>query len=629
MIVLLPALVPVAGALVVLAIARRRVAAVAVACLALAATVLAALVVSPGSELALGGGVLATTDYGRLAFTMLAVSGLLLGGAAAAAEGRPGALVALLAALPGAWIALVSPDPAIGGWAILAASVAALIGARLADGAEGRIGILAAALRAIVLAGAVGVAGIPVGASAAGGTVPDATVGGLAFIVVAGALALRSAAVPLHGWAARLADGVPVATLAATLAWLPTVAIGVTIAWTDGAMAPIAVDLDVERGILVAVALATLALASLAAWIADDLGHHVAYLAIAGTGTALLGIAALDPAAWTPTRTWLVVSAAAVTALAGWAVAVVGAYGTRWLPDLRGWARRSPVLAIALAAIGIAMVGMPGSPGLDARAALVDATIEGPLAGVSQDPPGGAAAARAAGARAGRAADRGDRPRRALGAARPTGALAGRRSDAAVGAVARARRGPAGALATRPPAGGVAPGAGDGSARRHAFGRRVRSDGGRRRAAAGGRGTERALHRADRRGAVPGTRWPLALALAGRPAAPPEAGSVGRGEHPAVDVARVVEQLVGPEPERQLDVGRLRPIRGVDRGSARSPCAKSPRIVPGAASVGRVAPTMARTSTMASGPSSTIATSGLEVMNSTSEPKNGRSRWTA
>src|SRR5215210_6800911 len=51
--------------------------------------------------------------------------------------------------------------------------------------------------------------------------------------------------------------------------------------------------------------------------------------------------------------------------------------------------------------------------------------------------------------------------------------------------------------------------------------------------------------------------------------------------------------------------------------------AKSPRIEPGAASSGFVAPMTWRAATTACSPSSTIATSGPEVMNDTSSPKNG------
>ena len=51
--------------------------------------------------------------------------------------------------------------------------------------------------------------------------------------------------------------------------------------------------------------------------------------------------------------------------------------------------------------------------------------------------------------------------------------------------------------------------------------------------------------------------------------------------------------------------------------------AKSPRIEPGAACSGLVAPITWRAASTAESPSSTIATSGPEVMKSTSSPKNG------
>ncbi len=51
--------------------------------------------------------------------------------------------------------------------------------------------------------------------------------------------------------------------------------------------------------------------------------------------------------------------------------------------------------------------------------------------------------------------------------------------------------------------------------------------------------------------------------------------------------------------------------------------AKSPRMVPGEALTGSVAPARARNASMARGPSTTMATSGPPVMNSTSSPKNG------
>ncbi len=51
--------------------------------------------------------------------------------------------------------------------------------------------------------------------------------------------------------------------------------------------------------------------------------------------------------------------------------------------------------------------------------------------------------------------------------------------------------------------------------------------------------------------------------------------------------------------------------------------AKSPRIVPGAESAGLVAPIIVRTPAIAFSPRTASASTGPEVMNETSSPKNG------
>jgi formate hydrogenlyase subunit 3/multisubunit Na+/H+ antiporter MnhD subunit len=61
-------------------------------------------------------------------------------------------------------------------------------------------------------------------------------------------------------------------------------------------------------------------------------------------------------------------------------VALEAAYGTRRLPELGGWARRSPGLAVALAVLALATVGLPSIVVADARVSVVDAAIEGLLA---------------------------------------------------------------------------------------------------------------------------------------------------------------------------------------------------------------------------------------------------------
>ena len=96
----------------------------------------------------------------------------------------------------------------------------------------------------------------------------------------------------------------------------------------------------------------------------------------------MLGLAVLDPSAWQPTRTWILIFVVVKTAFAAWAVAARTRYRTRSIPDLGGWGRRSPVLAISFGLIVLATIGLPGSSSSwDVRARLVDLSmLERPVA---------------------------------------------------------------------------------------------------------------------------------------------------------------------------------------------------------------------------------------------------------
>ena len=203
---------------------------------------------------------------------------------------------------------------------------------------------------------------------------------GLAYLAFAMAVAIRFGAIPFHIWAARLTDTVPEAALPIVTAWGPAAFAVVALAWTDQSIAPLLVEMDAERGIVLAVAVATIVLAAFAAWIQDDLEHVVGYSIIGDAGVVLLAIAALDPDAWAPARTWILAYVVTRSAFAAWAASLRATYGTGRIPNLRGWAVRSPVLAIALGLIVLAGIGLPGLAAFDARASLVHLAVPDPFA---------------------------------------------------------------------------------------------------------------------------------------------------------------------------------------------------------------------------------------------------------
>jgi NADH-quinone oxidoreductase subunit N len=94
----------------------------------------------------------------------------------------------------------------------------------------------------------------------------------------------------------------------------------------------------------------------------------------------MLALAALDPEAWQPARLWILVFVVTRSAFAAWAAGIRAQFWTGRIPDLRGWARRSPILALAFVPIVIASVGFPGLASFDARRSLIGLSLDGPFA---------------------------------------------------------------------------------------------------------------------------------------------------------------------------------------------------------------------------------------------------------
>ena len=203
---------------------------------------------------------------------------------------------------------------------------------------------------------------------------------GLAYLTFALAVAIRFGAIPLHTWSARLADAIPETSLPLVTAVGPAALAIVALAWADASIAPLLVDLGSVRAVVLVVAIASILLASIAAWIQDDIEHIVGYAIVGDAGIVLLAIAALDPAAWAPARTWILAFIVARSAFAAWAAATRASFGTGRVADLHGWAFRSPPLGIVLALIIVASIGLPGLAAAEARGELIALALDGPLA---------------------------------------------------------------------------------------------------------------------------------------------------------------------------------------------------------------------------------------------------------
>ena len=343
---------------------------------------------------------LVTTDYLRLVVGLWGLESLVLVFMAWLLGGLSrlrGLLPATLAAITGGTVAMASADLGVGAGAAAATGLAALI---VILAVEGPAAVAAAAreLRVTRAAGAIllaVVAVVPIAARLAliaAGVGSDAAadaatsvagpIMGLIAVALGLAVAGRWGMLPFHVRVSRLTDLVPPETLPLLLAWIAVPLTVVAFAAVDRLIAPLALPLAGERNVLVLLAVVTLAGASLAAWLHDDIRRVTGYLVVADSGLLLLAIAAMDPAAWGPGRAWVVVLAASKSALAAWAAVTEDRFETRSVPDLRGWARRSPLLAGALAITALATFGLPGWVAFESRTALATLVADEPWSGL-------------------------------------------------------------------------------------------------------------------------------------------------------------------------------------------------------------------------------------------------------
>ena len=346
----------------------------------LAVTVVAAVALDPAQTVLIGGDAFVTSPYLRLFVILGSLVGLGLAVAGLASGTRRDAPAVTLAILGGAALTVALVDP---GAAVIVATAGGLSGVLVAlvpGGGRVSATVGIRETRAVVVAGA-----LAIGATAWIGRdlsqlSAQPVVFGLAYLAFALAVAMRFGEIPFHLWAARLTDVVPETALPILTALAPAALAVVALAWIDASVAPLALDLGPERAVVVAVAIVSIVLAAVAAFVQDDIEHVLGYSIVGDAGVIVLALAALSPEAWAPARTWIVAFVVARSAFAAWTAGIRAGFFTGRVADLRGWALRSPILTVAFGLIMIASVGFPGLAAFDARASLVDLAIGEPFA---------------------------------------------------------------------------------------------------------------------------------------------------------------------------------------------------------------------------------------------------------
>jgi len=278
-------------------------------------------------------------------------------------------------------IALSAASPMAALLAAVAAGFATLTGFGLGRASAPLPRIAVAALRNLTVAAAIGIAGIAALVATSDPLQGDPTAVGLAFLAVGAAVLIRLGGIPFHRLVVAPTVNGASLTTPLMVAWGPIVLVIVAMAVLGSVLPALELPLSVERSAIVALAALSILLAAAVAAVQEDVHHAVAYSVVAQGGFALLAVAAFDPPPWEAARLWLLVFGLTSTSLVAWAVGLHAAFGSARLRDLSGWARRSPVLGIALGVIAVATLGLPGLAVFDARRELISAAVSGQIGG--------------------------------------------------------------------------------------------------------------------------------------------------------------------------------------------------------------------------------------------------------
>lgn len=362
-------------------VARRQPkAAAALGLVALAALTALALLIAPGELIRLGSADLVVgTPYARLFLALASATGLIVCLIGLATTWPADLPPAVLAGVGGIGLGLTVTDPLVALVILLATAIAISLAALPDPVRGGDAGRVARYLRPVGLAGALAIVALAWASPAVAGIGGDPQAFGLADLAIVLAVAVRFGAIPFHRPVAGLSTTAPGPAIPLLLVWCPAALAVIAIGVTDGTTNPLLVPSGVGQAVIVAIAAATLLLGAVGGWLQDDLEHVVGYSVVQNAGFILLGLAVAGGGGET-NRTWLLILVVTTTAFAAWASVIQARFRTARLPELGGWARRSPVLGGALAGIAVASIGVPGLLVWQVRWSLINGAASGPLA---------------------------------------------------------------------------------------------------------------------------------------------------------------------------------------------------------------------------------------------------------
>jgi NADH-quinone oxidoreductase subunit N len=215
-------------------------------------------------------------------------------------------------------------------------------------------------------------------AAAAAGPLRSDTLlfGGLALIVVG--LMFKGSVGPFHTWTPDVYQGAPTPVTAFMAACTKVAAFGAILRVFTVAFGTTALE---WRGVLWAVAIASMVIGTVLGLTQTDLKRMVAYSSVAHAGFLLIGCLAITPAGLSGTLFYLLAYGFTTIAILGLVSLVRSGDGEAGhLSGFAGLGQRSPVVAAALSFCLLALAGVPLTSGFTAKFAVFSAGLADGLA---------------------------------------------------------------------------------------------------------------------------------------------------------------------------------------------------------------------------------------------------------